>query len=91
MPFRRVTSPRRKNNFVKVNCSSLHPSLFESEMLGYAKGAFTGATSKRIGPSDAAHHGAGMPMLEQNEKALIEKALRRAGAGWLAPAGRPHC
>jgi len=32
-------SPRRAANFVKVNCPSLAPTLFESEMFGYAKGA----------------------------------------------------
>lgn len=37
-------SPRRAANFVKVNCPSLAPTLFESEMFGYAKGAFTGPT-----------------------------------------------
>lgn len=36
------SSPRRAANFVKVNCPSLAPTLFESEMFGYAKGAFTG-------------------------------------------------
>ena len=50
-------SPRRGNNFVKVNCPSLPPTLFESEMFGYAKGAFTGATSKRMGRVELAQGG----------------------------------
>lgn len=50
-------SPRRGNNFVKVNCPSLPPTLFESEMFGYAKGAFTGATSKRVGRVELAQGG----------------------------------
>ena len=50
-------SPRRKNSFVKVNCPSLPPTLFESEMFGYAKGAFTGATSKRVGRVELAQGG----------------------------------
>ncbi|WP_302148718.1 sigma-54-dependent Fis family transcriptional regulator [uncultured Desulfovibrio sp.] len=50
-------SPRRGHNFVKVNCPSLAPTLFESEMFGYAKGAFTGATAKRTGRIEIAQHG----------------------------------
>lgn len=50
-------SPRREENFVKVNCPSLAPTLFESEMFGYAKGAFTGATAKRIGRIELAQRG----------------------------------
>ena len=44
-------------NFVKVNCPSLAPTLFESEMFGYAKGAFTGAYAKRIGRIEMAQKG----------------------------------
>ena len=50
-------SPRRGENFVKVNCPSLAPTLFESEMFGYAKGAFTGAYAKRIGRIEMAQNG----------------------------------
>lgn len=50
-------SPRRAANFVKVNCPSLAPTLFESEMFGYAKGAFTGAHAKRIGRIEMAQNG----------------------------------
>ncbi|WP_165065845.1 sigma-54-dependent Fis family transcriptional regulator [Desulfovibrio sp. ZJ200] len=50
-------SPRRAANFVKVNCPSLAPTLFESEMFGYAKGAFTGAHAKRIGRIEMAQKG----------------------------------
>lgn len=50
-------SPRRAANFVKVNCPSLAPTLFESEMFGYAKGAFTGAYAKRIGRIEMAQSG----------------------------------
>lgn len=50
-------SPRRAGNFVKVNCPSLAPTLFESEMFGYAKGAFTGAHAKRIGRIEMAQKG----------------------------------
>ena len=50
-------SPRRAANFVKVNCPSLAPTLFESEMFGYTKGAFTGAYTKRIGRIEMAQEG----------------------------------
>ncbi len=50
-------SPRRAANFVKVNCPSLAPTLFESEMFGYAKGAFTGAYAKRMGRIEMAQNG----------------------------------
>ena len=50
-------STRRKGPFVKVNCPSLPPTLFESELFGYAKGAFTGAYAKRIGRVELAAKG----------------------------------
>lgn len=50
-------SPRRSANFVKVNCPSLVPTLFESEMFGHTKGAFTGANTKRMGRVEMAHEG----------------------------------
>ena len=42
-------SPRAKNAFVKVNLGGISQSLFESEMFGHKKGAFTDATSDRVG------------------------------------------
>ena len=50
-------SPRRDALFVKVNCPALVPSLFESELYGHAKGAFTGANAKRIGRFEMANDG----------------------------------
>ena len=50
-------SNRRDSNFVKVNCPALSPSLFESELFGHSKGAFTGAFAKRIGRVELAHQG----------------------------------
>lgn len=50
-------SPRRAANFVKVNCPSLVSTLFESEMFGHTKGAFTGANAKRMGRVEMAHKG----------------------------------
>ncbi len=42
-------SNRKNNPFVPVNCSALPDNLIESELFGYVKGAFTGATSNRLG------------------------------------------
>jgi formate hydrogenlyase transcriptional activator len=50
-------SARRNHLFVKTNCPALASSLFESELFGHAKGAFTGANDKRIGRFELAHGG----------------------------------
>ncbi|MET0637312.1 MAG: sigma 54-interacting transcriptional regulator [Chitinophagaceae bacterium] len=50
-------SPRGNNPFIKVNCATLPPALIESELFGYEKGAFTGATDRRIGKFEKAHQG----------------------------------
>ncbi len=50
-------SPRRDALFVKINCPALSASLFESELFGHAKGAFTGADAKRIGRFEMADGG----------------------------------
>lgn len=50
-------SPRRNNPFVAVNLASISPSLFESELFGYKKGTFTGATEDKIGYFEAANGG----------------------------------
>src|SRR5690606_21807403 len=50
-------SRRRGQNFVAVNCAALTESLIESELFGHEKGAFTGATERKIGRFEAAHNG----------------------------------
>ena len=50
-------SQRAAHNFVKVNCPALSPTLFESELFGHAKGAFTGASSRRLGRFELADKG----------------------------------
>ncbi|MBI4815851.1 MAG: sigma 54-interacting transcriptional regulator [Deltaproteobacteria bacterium] len=44
-----LASPRRERPFLRLNCAALSDSLFESELFGYEKGAFTGATSPKKG------------------------------------------
>ena len=50
-------SNRSSGAFVSVNCSSISETLFESELFGYLKGAFTGAMRDRQGHLDTAHQG----------------------------------
>ena len=50
-------SPRSKKPFVKVNLGGISQSLFESEMFGHKKGAFTDASSDRIGRFELADKG----------------------------------
>ena len=50
-------SPRRSGLFVKVNCPALSTGLFESELFGHAKGAFTGAAGSRAGRFEMANDG----------------------------------
>ena len=50
-------STRADKPFVKVNCAALPAELLESELFGYEKGAFTGATSRKHGRFEVAHRG----------------------------------
>lgn len=50
-------SPRAQGPFVVVDCSGLTETLFESELFGYEKGAFTGASHRKTGLVEAARGG----------------------------------
>jgi two-component system nitrogen regulation response regulator NtrX len=52
-----ASSPRREMPFVAVNCSAIPEELFESELFGHERGAFTGATQARRGRFEEAHGG----------------------------------
>jgi transcriptional regulator with PAS, ATPase and Fis domain len=50
-------SGRRNGPFVPVNCAAIPETLFESELFGHERGAFTGATQRSTGKIGAAEHG----------------------------------
>ena len=51
------SSRRSERAFVSVNCAALAPSLISSELFGHEKGAFTGATQRRLGRFELADGG----------------------------------
>jgi len=50
-------SPRRERPFIAVNCAAIPDTLLESELFGHEKGAFTGATERRLGRFELADTG----------------------------------
>src|SRR5438270_1010376 len=50
-------SPRKKGPFVAVNCAAVPATLVESELFGHVRGAFTGATDRRMGRFEQADGG----------------------------------
>ena len=50
-------SPRKSGPFVAVNCAAIPESLIESELFGHERGAFTGASARRIGKFEQANTG----------------------------------
>ncbi|MFP4532985.1 MAG: sigma-54-dependent transcriptional regulator [Desulfobacterales bacterium] len=52
-----LLSPRSQKPFVEVNCAAIPENLFESELFGHMKGAFTGATANRQGRFELANRG----------------------------------
>jgi DNA-binding NtrC family response regulator len=83
------TGPRRNKPFAPVDCSALVPTLIESELFGYVKGAFTGAVHSKPGLMESADGGTlfldeigDLPVDLQAKllRALQEKEIRPVGS-----------
>ena len=83
-----ANSPRRAGPFITVNCAAIPETLFESELFGHERGAFTGATTKRIGKFENANRGTiffdeigDMPLGLQAKllRVLQERQIQRVG------------
>ncbi len=81
-------STRRDKPFVAVNCAAIPDTLMESELFGYEKGAFTGATDRKAGKFELANGGTilldeigemPMPLQAKLLRVLQEKEVDRVG------------
>lgn len=81
-------SPRAANNFAAINCAAIPENLLESELFGYEKGAFTGASQMKKGKVELANGGTlfldeigDMPMALQAKllRFLQERVIERVG------------
>ena len=81
-------SPRRKSAFVAINCAAIPENLLESELFGFEKGAFTGATSAKPGRFEQADGGTlvldeigELPVALQGKllRAIQERTIDRLG------------
>ncbi|NPA32502.1 MAG: sigma-54-dependent Fis family transcriptional regulator [Aquificae bacterium] len=52
-----ASSPRKDKPFIVVDCTAIPENLFESELFGHEKGAFTGATGRKLGLAEIANRG----------------------------------
>lgn len=87
-------SARASQPFVAVNCAALPPTLLESELFGYEKGAFTGAVARHVGKFEAANNGTLLldevtemdPALQSKLlRALQEREIERLGGNGPVP------
>lgn len=81
-------SPRQHHPFVAINCAAVPETLFESELFGFERGAFTGAVKRKLGKLERAQGGTvlldeigDMPLAVQGKllRSLQEKKIERLG------------
>jgi two-component system, NtrC family, response regulator AtoC len=82
-------SPRKKALFVPINCAAIPDDIFESELFGHTRGAFTGASHDRVGKFEMAHGGTifldeitemPLPMQAKLLRVLQEREIERLGS-----------
>jgi two-component system response regulator AtoC len=80
--------PRRNRPFQAVNCTSITETLLESELFGYVKGAFTGATGFKRGIFEAADQGTVfLDEIGDTSAGMQSKLLRVLESGEIMPVG----
>jgi Nif-specific regulatory protein len=83
-----LASGRRDQPFIKVNCSAIPEALFESELFGYERGAFTGASTARSGWFEQANGGTiFLDEIGELPLAMQSKLLRTLQEGTLVRLG----
>ncbi|MES3037667.1 MAG: sigma-54 dependent transcriptional regulator [Bdellovibrionota bacterium] len=85
---------RKKAPYVAINCSAIPENLLESELFGHAKGAFTGASDKKIGLFEEAEGGTlfldeigdlSLPLQAKLLRVLQERKIKRIGENQFRP------
>ncbi len=81
-------SPVAGGRFVRVSCPAIPGNLMESELFGYEKGAFTGATTNKPGRIELAHHGTlFLDEIAELDPPLQAKLLHLLQDGCFSPIG----
>jgi two-component system, NtrC family, response regulator GlrR len=82
------SSPRASQPFIALNCAAIPETLFEAELFGYVRGAFTGAVANRMGAFESAHNGTlFLDEIGEMSKTLQPKLLRVLERGELTRLG----